>query len=107
MCGVSRNQVILSSLNCTTHQPARFSKACWITPAPSGLVSGRNDIELFSMTNIQLPDVDVTMLLVTNLQASLPDFGRIVDQHGHPAPALRQLGLVHWENGRFDTAAQT
>ena len=59
------------------------------------------------MTNIQLPDVGVTMALVTTLQASLPDFGRIVDQHGHPAPALRQLGLVHWENGRFDTAART
>jgi hypothetical protein len=59
------------------------------------------------MTNIQLPDVSVTMALVANLQASLPDFGRIVDQCGHPAPALRRLGLVHWENGRFDTAART
>lgn len=59
------------------------------------------------MTNILLPDVGVTMALVANLQASLPDFGRVVDQHGHPAPALRQLGLVHWENGRFDTAART
>jgi predicted TPR repeat methyltransferase len=59
------------------------------------------------MTNIHLPDVSVTMALVANLQASLPDFGRIVDLCGHPAPALRRLGLVHWENGRFDTAAQT
>lgn len=59
------------------------------------------------MTNIQLPDVGVTMALVANLQSSLPDFDRIVNQFGHPAPALRQLGLVHWENGRFDTAAQT
>ena len=59
------------------------------------------------MTNIQLPDVSVTMALVASLQANLPDFGRIVDQFGHPAPALRQLGLVHWENGRFDTAART
>ncbi|MBD2748997.1 tetratricopeptide repeat protein [Microvirga sp. BT688] len=59
------------------------------------------------MTNIQLPAVSVTMALVANLQASLPDFGRIVDQFGHPAPALRKLGLVHWENGRFDTAART
>lgn len=59
------------------------------------------------MTNIQLPAVSVTMALVANLQASLPDFGRIVDQCGHPAPALRKLGLVHWENGRFDTAART
>ncbi|WP_166802391.1 tetratricopeptide repeat protein [Microvirga pakistanensis] len=59
------------------------------------------------MTNIQLPDISVTMALVANLKASLPDFGRIVDQCGHPAHALRQLGLVHWENGRFDTAART
>ncbi len=59
------------------------------------------------MMNIQLPDVSVTMALVANLQASLPDFSRIVDRCGHPAPALRQLGLVHWENGRFDTAART
>ena len=59
------------------------------------------------MTNIQLPAVSVTMALVANLQASLPDFGRIIDQCGHPAPALRKLGLVHWENGRFDTAART
>lgn len=58
------------------------------------------------MTHIQLPDVGVTMALVATLQASLPDFGRIIDQHGHPAPALRQLGLAHWENGRFDTAVQ-
>ena len=43
------------------------------------------------MTNIQLPDVGVTMALVATLQASLPDFGRIVDQFGHPAPALRKL----------------
>lgn len=47
------------------------------------------------------------MALVDSLQASLPDFGRIVDQFGHPSPALRKLGLVHWENGRFDTAART
>ncbi len=59
------------------------------------------------MTNIQLPDVSVTLALVASLEASLPDFGRIVDQFGHPAPALRKLGLVHWENGRFDTAART
>jgi predicted TPR repeat methyltransferase len=59
------------------------------------------------MTNIQLPDVGVTMALVANLQVSLPDFGRILDQFGHPAPALRKLGLVHWENGRFDTAARS
>jgi len=59
------------------------------------------------MTNIHLPDVGVTMALVANLQASLPDFGLIVDRFGHPAPALRKLGLVHWENGRFDTAART
>ncbi|MGF9758402.1 tetratricopeptide repeat protein [Microvirga sp. 0TCS3.31] len=59
------------------------------------------------MTNIQLPAVGVTMALVANLQASLPDFGRIMDQCGHPAAALRRLGLVHWENGRFDTAART
>jgi predicted TPR repeat methyltransferase len=59
------------------------------------------------MTNIQLPDVTGTMALVAALQASLPDFGRIVDRSGHPAPALRRLGLVHWENGRFETAAQT
>ena len=59
------------------------------------------------MTNIQLPDVRTTMALVASLQASLPDFGRIVDRFGHPAPALRQLGLVHWENGRFDTASRT
>jgi predicted TPR repeat methyltransferase len=59
------------------------------------------------MTNIQLPDVGVTMTLVANLQASLPDFSRIMEQLGHPAPALRQLGLVHWENGRFDTAVWT
>ncbi|MBB3018950.1 putative TPR repeat methyltransferase/Flp pilus assembly protein TadD [Microvirga lupini] len=59
------------------------------------------------MTNIQLPDIGVTMALVANLQASLPDFGRIVDRFGHPAPALRKLGLMHWENGRFDTAART
>ncbi|WP_081928983.1 tetratricopeptide repeat protein [Microvirga sp. BSC39] len=59
------------------------------------------------MRNIQLPDVGVTMALVANLQASLPDFGRIIDQCGHPGPALRKLGLVHWENGRFDTAARS
>jgi predicted TPR repeat methyltransferase len=59
------------------------------------------------MTNIQLPDVSVTMALVANLKAGLPDFGRIVDQFGHPAPALRQLGYVHWENGRFGPAART
>lgn len=59
------------------------------------------------MTNIHLPDVGVTMALVASLQASLPDFGRILDRFGHPAPALRKLGLVHWENGRFDTAART
>ncbi len=59
------------------------------------------------MANIQLPDVGITMALVANLQASLPDFGRIMDRFGHAAPALRQLGLMHWENGRFDTAAQT
>jgi len=59
------------------------------------------------MTNIQLPDVSVTLALVASLQASLSDFARIVDQCGHPAPALRQLGLAHWENGRFDTAART
>lgn len=59
------------------------------------------------MTTIQLPDVSVTMALVANLQASLPDFGHVVDRFGHPAPALRQLGLIHWENGRFDTAART
>jgi hypothetical protein len=47
------------------------------------------------------------MALVASLQANLPDFGRIVAQFGHPAPALRQLGHVHWENGWFDTAAQT
>ncbi|WP_262270108.1 tetratricopeptide repeat protein [Microvirga yunnanensis] len=58
------------------------------------------------MTTIQLPDVAVTMTLVATLQASLPHFGRMVDQCGDPAPALRQLGLVHWENGRFDAAAQ-
>jgi predicted TPR repeat methyltransferase len=59
------------------------------------------------MTNIQLPEVSITMALVANLQASLPEFSRIIDRLGHPAPALRQLGLVHWENGRFDTAART
>ncbi|WP_414475427.1 tetratricopeptide repeat protein [Microvirga sp. M2] len=59
------------------------------------------------MTTIQLPHVGVTMALVANLRAGLPDFGHAVDQFGHPAPALRQLGLVHWENGRFDTAART
>ncbi|WP_114946038.1 tetratricopeptide repeat protein [Microvirga calopogonii] len=59
------------------------------------------------MTDIQLPDASFTMALVANLRAGLPNFGGIVDQHGHPAPALRQLGLVHWENGRFDTAVQT
>lgn len=59
------------------------------------------------MTTIQLPDVSITTALVANLQANLPNFGRIVDQFGHPAPALRQIGLVHWENGRFDPAAQT
>ncbi|MBL0403234.1 tetratricopeptide repeat protein [Microvirga aerilata] len=58
------------------------------------------------MTNIQLPDVGTTEALVTQLKASLPDFGRIVDRYGHAAPALRQLGLVHWENGRFDAAAR-
>jgi predicted TPR repeat methyltransferase len=59
------------------------------------------------MMNIQLPDISVTMALVANLQASLPNFSRIVDQFGHPAPALRQLGLIDWENGRFDTAARS
>ncbi|MBJ6124321.1 methyltransferase domain-containing protein [Microvirga splendida] len=59
------------------------------------------------MTNIHLPDIGVTMALVASLQASLPDFGRIVERFGHPAPALRKLGLMHWENGRFDTAART
>jgi len=59
------------------------------------------------MTSIELPDVGTTMALVASLQASLPDFGRILAHHGHPAPALRRLGLVHWENGRFDTAART
>src|SRR3712207_1283683 len=67
---------LVFNLNCTTHQPARFSKACSIITAPGDLASGENGIELFSMTNIQLPDVSVTMALVANLQASLPDFGR-------------------------------
>jgi len=59
------------------------------------------------MTSIQLPDVGTTMALVASLEANLPDFGRIVHQLGHPAPALRRLGLIHWENGRFETAART
>jgi predicted TPR repeat methyltransferase len=46
------------------------------------------------------------MALVTDLQANLPEFARMIDRHGHAAPALRQLGHVHWGNGRFDTAAQ-
>jgi len=58
------------------------------------------------MTQIQLPAPAATLALVSNLQANLRDFGRMVDRHGHPAPALRQLGLVHWENGRLDKAAQ-
>jgi predicted TPR repeat methyltransferase len=58
------------------------------------------------MTNIELPDAGATMALVTNLQSNLPDFARMVDRHGHAAPALRQLGHIHWANGRFDTAAQ-
>lgn len=60
-----------------------------------------------TMTNIHLPDTGVAMALVASLQASLPDFSRILARFGHPAPALRKLGLVHWENGRFDTAART
>ena len=58
------------------------------------------------MTNIELSDAGATMALVTNLQASLPEFARMVDRYGHAAPALRQLGHIHWGNGRFDTAAQ-
>ncbi len=64
-------------------------------------------MRILTMTNIHLPDVGVTMALVASLQASLPDFGRILDRFGHPAPALRKLGLMHWENGRFDTAARS
>jgi predicted TPR repeat methyltransferase len=58
------------------------------------------------VTNIELPDASATMALVTNLQSNLPEFARMVDRYGHAAPALRQLGHVHWGNGRFDTAAQ-
>jgi hypothetical protein len=46
------------------------------------------------MTNIELPDAGATMALVTNLQSNLPDFARMVDRHGHAAPALRQLGHI-------------
>lgn len=58
------------------------------------------------MMNIQLPDVSATMVLVADLQASLPEFGLMIDHFGHAAPALRQLGLIQWEKGRFDVAAE-
>jgi predicted TPR repeat methyltransferase len=104
---ISHEQGRSLNLGCTPHQPARLSKANAFITAPGDLTAGRQDMRTLTMTNIQLPDVSVTMALVASLQDSLPNFGRIVDQFGHPAPALRKLGLVHWENGRFDTAART
>jgi predicted TPR repeat methyltransferase len=66
----------------------------------------RNDIRGLYVTRIELPEASATMALVATLQQNLPEFGRMVDRFGHAAPALRQLGHIHWENERFDTAAQ-